>query len=55
MCHLTAALPSDLAHGLSRLRGRYDTAIATPELLTAYSTANPRTPADGTGALRGSS
>ncbi len=33
--HLAAALPRELGHGLGRLRERYDTAVATPELLSA--------------------
>lgn len=31
--HIAAALPRELAHGLARLRGRYDLAIATPHRL----------------------
>jgi len=31
--HIAAALPRELAHGLARLRGRYDLAIATPRRL----------------------
>jgi B12-binding domain/radical SAM domain protein len=35
--HLAAALPRELARGLARYRGRYDTAIATPKLLDTCS------------------
>jgi B12-binding domain/radical SAM domain protein len=38
--HVTAALPRELAHGIARLRGHYDTAVATPQCVTAA----PRTP-----------
>ena len=31
--HVAAALPRELVHGLARLRGRYDTAVAAPQLL----------------------
>jgi B12-binding domain/radical SAM domain protein len=31
--HLAAAFPRELGHGLARLRGHYDTAVATPQLL----------------------
>lgn len=33
MRHIAAALPRELAHGLARLRGRYDLAIATLQSL----------------------
>jgi B12-binding domain/radical SAM domain protein len=40
--HVAVALPREFIHGLARLRGHYDTAIATPELL------HPRTPSSRT-------
>jgi hypothetical protein len=38
LVHLAAALPRELGHGIDRLRGRYDTAIATPESLATPTT-----------------
>jgi B12-binding domain/radical SAM domain protein len=39
--HLVAALPREFVHGIARLRGQYDTAIATPESVTAASRSRP--------------
>jgi B12-binding domain/radical SAM domain protein len=36
--HVIAALPRELFHGLARLRGQYDVAIATPQCLPAPTT-----------------
>src|SRR6185312_13192169 len=42
--HVAAALPRELGHGYARLRGRYDTSVATPPRLVPAAHDLPKAP-----------